>query len=172
MDQCARAATGSTTRRWKAAAGAALLTLILWAPGAFSGELFPDPGPRDRCPVCGMFVGPHGAWLAAATLHDGSVRYFDGPKDLFRFVFDPGRYEPGRTQGEVERLFVTEYYSAKPIDARTAYFVVGSDVLGPMGHELVPVKGLEEAKTFAADHRGTAVLSFTEVTPAVLAKLQ
>jgi nitrous oxide reductase accessory protein NosL len=34
--------------------------------------------------------------------------------------------------------------------------VIGSDVLGPMGHELVPHDSSEEAREFMADHKRPA----------------
>jgi nitrous oxide reductase accessory protein NosL len=61
---------------------------------------------------------------------------------------------------------VTDYYRVKPIDATTALYVAGSDVMGPMGHELVPLENRDDAETFARDHGGTEILLFDEVTPA------
>ena len=55
--------------------------------------------------------------------------------------------------------------------AQTATYVIGSDVLGPMGHELVPHGSAEEAREFLQDHRGRRVLRFDEVTPALLKAL-
>jgi nitrous oxide reductase accessory protein NosL len=42
--------------------------------------------------------------------------------------------------------------------------VVGSDVLGPMGHEMVPLAGKEDAADFIKDHKGTRILTFEQVT--------
>jgi nitrous oxide reductase accessory protein NosL len=39
-------------------------------------------------------------------------------------------------------------------------FVTGSDVLGPMGKELVPILGREAAETFRRDHAGEKLLRF------------
>ena len=47
---------------------------------------------------------------------------------------------------------VTEYYGVTRIDARTAWYVIGSDMLGPMGHELVPLAIQAEAEGFLKDH--------------------
>jgi hypothetical protein len=49
--------------------------------------------------------------------------------------------------------------------------VIGSDVLGPMGHELVPHDSSEEAREFMQDHKGRRVLRFEEVTPELLKAL-
>ena len=42
--------------------------------------------------------------------------------------------------------------------------MIGSDVLGPMGHELVPLADAADAAEFVRDHRGKRVLRFGEVT--------
>ncbi len=59
----------------------------------------------------------------------------------------------------------------KFIDHDKAYYVVGSDVLGPMGHELIPFASEKDAKTFLVDHRGQKILHFKDVTPELLDKL-
>lgn len=129
------------------------------------------PGPKDKCPVCGMFVARHGDWLAGLALADGTRLFFDGPKDLVRFWLEPARFLPSRRREEVASLFVTDYYALEPVDARAALYVIGSDVLGPMGRELVPFARRADADEFARDHHGTRVVSFDELTPALVASL-
>ena len=53
------------------------------------------------------------------------------------------------------------------IDARKAYFVSGSDVLGPMGHEFVPLANKADADDFLKDHKGKKLYTFERVTPAM-----
>jgi nitrous oxide reductase accessory protein NosL len=122
------------------------------------------PGPRDLCPVCGMLVAKYPAWIAIVRLRDGGHRYFDGPKDLFKWLLDLPRYAPGVRRDDVAEILVTEFYGLKLVDARGAHYVIGSDVLGPMGHELVPLADAAEAAEFMRDHRGKRVLRFDEVT--------
>jgi copper chaperone NosL len=50
--------------------------------------------------------------------------------------------------------------------------VIGSDILGPMGKELIPFEKEADAKAFMRDHRGKAILKFTEVTAATLKELE
>jgi nitrous oxide reductase accessory protein NosL len=49
--------------------------------------------------------------------------------------------------------------------------VIGSDTLGPMGHELVPLASEEDAQEFLKDHQGTRILRFGEVTAELLRDL-
>ena len=64
-----------------------------------------------------------------------------------------------------------EYYDMELIDVRKAFFVIGSDVYGPMGHELIPFATEEDARTFMSDHKGKSILRFEEITPRVIEKL-
>jgi len=128
----------------------------------------PQPGARDRCPVCGMFVAPHPTWVAVVAYDDGSHDFFDGPKDMFRFLLDPSRYRRAGDRRAVTAIWVKDYYTTRPLDARTAHFVLGSDVMGPMGRELVPTASAQAAQTLLSDHRGEKALSFDQVTAAEL----
>ncbi len=128
----------------------------------------PAPGPRDTCPVCGMFVAPYPYWVATVLWRDGKAVHFDGAKDFFKYLQDLKKYEPGRTMTEINAMGVTDYYATGRIDAAAAFYVIGSDVLGPMGHELVPHDTEAEAQEFMADHSGKRVLRFREVTQAML----
>jgi nitrous oxide reductase accessory protein NosL len=143
---------------------------VLAAQAAPGGDQ-PRPGPRDKCPVCGMFVARYPDWVGYAELGDGTRLVFDGAKDLFKFALDPGRYLPARTRADVKTLTVTDYYALAPVDAREAFFVLGGDVLGPMGRELVPFARREAAEEFRRDHRGTRILAFGEVTPDLVRSL-
>jgi len=141
--------------------------LLLAACTVLSAQA-PQPGPKAACPVCGMRVLPHGAWVATALWKDGSASHFDGAKDLFKFLADPGRWLPGRKREAVQAIFVREYYGLKPIRAEAAWFVVGSDTLGPMGHELVPLETEADAREFLRDHGGRRILRFAQVDGALL----
>lgn len=57
------------------------------------------------------------------------------------------------------------------IDAKSAFYVLGSDVLGPMGHELLPFKDRESAQEFLEDHKGKSIIRYQDVTPAVIESL-
>ncbi len=155
--------------RFLAAVGAALIfssTAIAREDGASR------PGRYDKCPVCGMFVSRYPDWTAAVRFQDGTTAWFDGAKDLFKFLADPGWFLPGRKAADVAAVAVTDYYAVTPIDAKEAFFVVGSDVLGPMGKELVPFAKRAEAEEFLRDHRGKRILRFADVNRSVLDDLE
>lgn len=149
-----------------------LALLVLFLPTAWAGEVVvPPPKPDSVCPVCGMFVAKYPEWIATVVYADGHAHYFDGAKDMFKFLADPKRYVSGHKPEDVRMVAVTDYYNVEPVAARAAWYVVGSDILGPMGHELVPLASEAEAKDFLRDHQGKTILRFEQVTPGLLDKL-
>ena len=129
------------------------------------------PKPADKCPVCGMFVAKYPDFLAQVIYTDGTYALFDGAKDLFKYLFALDKYAVGRERADIVSVYVTDYYSLTPVDGRTAWYVVGSDVYGPMGRELIPFAREAEAREFLQDHAGTGLLRFDTVTPAIIGTL-
>lgn len=111
-----------------------------------------------RCAQCGMRVDTAPAWLAG----HGEAR-FDGPKCLFRWAAAHGV--------DAGVGFGTDYYDGERVELRSAFFGVDSDVLSPMGDDLVPLRTREVAERFARDHGGR-VVSFAEVDAALLVSLR
>lgn len=149
--------------------------LLLVAPmitAADDVEVPVRPGPGDRCPVCGMFVAPHPEWIGQVRHGDGTTVFFDGCKDLFKYLHGLDRYAPENTRRDVAAVFVTNYYDGEVVAARKAFFVIGSNVIGPMGAELVPHRTREAAEDFMKDHDGRLVLRFDEITESVIRELQ
>ncbi len=119
--------------------------------------------PQDaKCPVCGMFVSKYPKWVAQIILEDGHKHYFDGVKDIMKFYFNPRKYHAHSTE-KILQINVTDYYSLESIDGKMAFYVIGSNIYGPMGEELIPFKNQDDAKKFMTDHFGKKVLSFDEI---------
>lgn len=128
-------------------------------------------GPQDKCPVCGMFVSKYPDFVDQIVFKDGSHAFFDGVKDMMKYYFDLPKYNPSKTKADIARILVTDYYSLKLINGLEAFYVVGSDVYGPMGRELMPFTDEAAAKEFKIDHKGTAILSFKDITPELIKTL-
>jgi len=129
------------------------------------------PGETERCPVCGMLVSPHHDWISQVRHDDGTTVFFAGCKDLFKYLLSLDRYAPRKDRKNVVSVFVTNYYDGEVISARTALFVVGSNALGPIGHELIPHRSHVAAEDFMRDHHGRRILRFNEVTKTILHEL-
>ena len=142
----------------------ALLMCAWVAFAAAQSHALPKPGPKDLCPVCGMLVSKYPNWVATIVYKDGHAHHFDGAKDLFKFWHDPAKYAAGHKRENMTAIWVTDFYNLQPVDARKAWFVIGSDVLGPMGHEFVPLATAEDAADFLKEHKGRKILRFDQVS--------
>ena len=121
--------------------------------------------PKDaKCPVCAMFVYKYPKWVAKITFTNADAHYFDGVKDMMKYYFDPAEFKGGHTKSDFEKILVSNYYTLQPIRAQEAYYVIGSNVYGPMGHELIPFSSLKEAKEFKNRRFGSEILRFDQIT--------
>jgi copper chaperone NosL len=149
------------------------LVALLWVSDVWSGERRPiTPSQKDKCPVCGMFVKKYPDWIGQIIFKDGTYAVFDGVKDLFKCYHNLGKYFPGRRQVDIDSIYVTDYYAVEAIDGFKAHYVIGSDVYGPMGKELIPFGKFGDAKGFLKDHKGKSIARFKDVDPDLLKDLE
>lgn len=120
-----------------------------------------DVPAEAKCPVCGMFVSKYPKW-AAHIQHDDKDYYFDGVKDMMKYYIFDGDFPYNRSH--ISEITVSDYYTLEEIPAKEAFYVLDSDVFGPMGRELIPFKSEKSAKAFMDDHNGKAMVKFDEIT--------
>ena len=101
-----------------------------------------------RCAHCGMKIEPASPFAA-----EWGDKKFDTPTCALTEWLSAGK------QGTVR---VLDYYDRTPHPASDVRFVTGSDVVGPMGAELVPVDAARVAK-FQKDHGGTRALALADI---------
>jgi nitrous oxide reductase accessory protein NosL len=119
-------------------------------------------GGAGRCALCGMRVTRGNAFASGATEASGNAVLFDSVKCMFRWL---GQHADARDPWTTEHLSRTEH------PARDLLYVMGTDIDGPMGADLVPVDTREHAEQIRTGHHGTRVLAFGEVTSDVLDEL-
>ena len=125
--------------------------------------------PNDaKCPVCGMFVYKYPKWSAVITI-DSKKHYFDGIKDMMKYYIFNADFPYDRDK--IESIIVSDYYTLEAIDAKDAFYVIGSDVLGPMGDELISFKDQKSANNFMSDHNGQKILKFKDIRGKVVMAL-
>ncbi|MGE0789405.1 MAG: nitrous oxide reductase accessory protein NosL [Sandaracinaceae bacterium] len=123
--------------------------VLVFALAACSGD-----ATTPRCAGCGMLVASDSGWRAGARDASGAELAFDAPKCLFRYQLA----HPG-----TEDAWVIEYYGQTRQRADEVLYVIGSDLEGPMGPDLVPVRDRAEAERLLTDHRGDAILEVADV---------
>jgi copper chaperone NosL len=152
----------------------ALCLLGVLLPASLAGTAergIPKPTAKDKCPVCGMFVAKYPDWTMVVLFKDGSQVFFDGAKDTFKYFFNMTRYTSTKRTEDIQAIMVKDYYRLTFMDARKAWYVLGSDIYGPMGRELIPLEKEADAREFMKDHKGKSLLKFSDVTIEVIKTL-
>ena len=141
-----------------------------WADGkgplAAEKTLADDGSPRisagDRCPVCGMFPAKRPKGAAAMVLGDGRCFYFCGNGCLLRTYHHPQRYLGVAGDG-IQQMVVKDYFTGAPLNAHQAWWVAGSDVVGPMGPAIVALKSQQAVDSFRSRHGGKLVFRLDQM---------
>ena len=112
----------------------------------------------EECHVCGMtilrFQGPKGQAFDKRSKH---VRKFCSTIDLFSWYLQP------ENKSNVKEIYVHDMAQAdwaspndaKLIDARTAFYVIGSNKKGSMGKTIASFASLFDAKKFVENNEGS-----------------
>ena len=114
--------------------------------------------PKAKCPVCGMFVEMFADWNAKIEFKDSTTATFDGSKCMFKYFLDIKKYDPSKSRDDISAFRVNDYYTRMPTDARQAYYVIWSDIYGPMGHEPIPFAKPTDALKFLKEHKGKKII--------------
>ena len=122
-------------------------------------------GAEDRCPVCAMLPIRYPRFAAAIELQDGRTYYFCSPGCMLNAWLHPEIFL-GTTAAQLKRPIVLEYLSGQPLDARLVFWVSGSDVIGPMGPALVPLKDKKHLEAFRQRHGAKHVFHLDELNDA------
>ncbi|PLY16046.1 hypothetical protein CVO_03375 [Sulfurimonas sp. CVO] len=121
---------------------------------------------ETTCTVRNFKVYEAPQWVCKIELNSGKELFFCSPKSMLEFYLVPGRwYHVGvKSESDFKNIVVTDYETLKPINARGAFYVYGSNTISPAGDDLIPFATYDAAKKFASEHNGKRILSFTEIS--------
>lgn len=132
----------------------------------------PRSVPSDaRCPVCGMYPARAKGWAAQAIYDDGATQFLDSPLTLLAYLAEVERYAPGRSAQQLVAVYVTDVPTLGWVPYQDAYYVHGSNALGPMRAGNFPAFAQEEQALAFARERGGEVLRSHQIAPALVQRL-
>jgi nitrous oxide reductase accessory protein NosL len=147
----------------------AIITLFVLGSACLKAQAstvdLPDGSKLDlsaTCPICNMKLESSELGPAAIVFKDDKVLGFDGAGDMFRYVLSPEKHNV--KLADIKAFYVTQYGTRNFLDAKTAFYVVGSQVTGSMGLEAIAFSTKEAAEKFKSEQNGKRVATFPEVT--------
>lgn len=116
---------------------------------------------QENCASCGMVIDD--ARFASATLlTSGEYRKFDDIREMLVYHME-------HPEDQVIAWFVHDYQSERWLRGETAYYVLSTSIITPMGGGIVAFAELADAQNFASE-KGGAVYKFDEIRAKVHAK--
>lgn len=162
--------------------------LVIFEPGCFDSSaeeepppsLVPPAGPTpakqgidskghmhlqrsDRCPLCAMLPARYPEFSCAIKLMDNHTYYFCCPRCLLRVWAEPERFL-NVSRKNISHIIVRHYFTGDQFDGGSAIWVSGSNVIGPMGPAIVPLKTQTEVSAFKQRHGAKHVFHLNEPT--------
>jgi copper chaperone NosL len=124
-----------------------------------------EPTEKDSCTVCGMYPAKYPKHKCQIWAMNGSTLHFCSTQCMVNFNAEPAKYvkEPSKTKMAWVTLFSDGMYES----AFGAYYVVGTEIQGPMGKEAFPFKLKENAEDYVTANGGK-IVNFPELTPALV----
>lgn len=144
------------------------LGIILVSSLLFSYEM--DYDKDTACLVRHLKVYKDPAWVAKIELKNGKKVFFSSPKSMFEFYFQPGKwYDVGvESENDFKDILVTDFKTLKPVKAKGAFFIYGTNVTGPAGDDLVAFDSYAAAEKFSKEHNGKRIMGFRDVSDALI----
>jgi nitrous oxide reductase accessory protein NosL len=143
------------------------------SPAEIAQATLPEPmviPSNITCGKCGMYPARFPQWQSQIIFTDGMMTPFDGCKCMFNFMNSMDKFDKAHARNDIAVSWVKDFNSGKWLNAEDAFYIVGSQKMGPMGKELIPFSDQTAAMQFKGEHGG-AIMSYTEITPDVLKSL-
>lgn len=129
-----------TRRRTLTMGGGLLVTTLAGCTGSLNSAGSGDEGetegsvgdpetvPEDaNCSVCNMMPKKFPEWNAQLQYADDERAYFCSPGCMAAYYADPGHFAEGRTQEEIEGVWVHDFDSHDRIDGLLAFYTLETD---------------------------------------------
>ena len=116
---------------------------------------------QEVCPIKNVDIDKHKDWAGYVELKDGSIVALSSSKYTFAYMLIVQKREG---QDSVKNIYVTDYKSKKLIDAKTAYYVFGSNIMSVGGDDLIPFALESDAKEFFKVNNGKQIYRFDRMT--------
>lgn len=125
------------------------------------GKIVEPVDNKDLCPVCQMYPARYPKNRCQLIDTEKAIHHFCSTQCLFAFLKDPKPFVNKDVKPMM--IWVTDYPSGSWISAKTAYYVVGSKVQGPMGYEALAFDKNADALSLTRQEGGN-VFMFPEVS--------
>ncbi|QKF73095.1 NosL domain-containing protein [Aliarcobacter faecis] len=116
---------------------------------------------QDMCPVKNVPIEKHKDWLGYVEFNDGKIIALSSPKYSFAYYLKELNHNKNEN---IKAIYVTDFKTKKIIDAKTAYYVFGSNLMSVGGDDVIPFELESDAKEFFDTKHGKQIYRFDRMT--------
>jgi len=126
-----------------------------------------EPTAESRCTVCGMYPVRYPEHRCQVITGDAETLHFCSSQCLIGFLAKPKKYlsKGVKTKSVWVRIPQEQSYEY----ANGLYYLVGSELMGPMGKEAIPYRSRAMAEAASKKHGGQ-IVKFKTLTPRLIMK--
>lgn len=121
---------------------------------------------HKECPLCGMYPARYPLFNCQLIFEDHTYEAFDSAEGLLIYLLFPDKTD--HKAKPYHQIYFKDYLNERWVDAKNTYFVVGSEILGPMGIEFVAFSSEKDAQQFLKAEQGKQIVHFNQVDQAFL----
>ena len=114
--------------------------------------------PHKECPLCGMYPARYPQFNCQIVFKDGSYEAFDSAIGLLVYLHFPDK--TGMKLKPVAWVYFKDYLKEGWLEAGKTFFVTGSEIMGPMGVEFLPVDSEQAAEELKKQAQGKDIIHF------------
>lgn len=120
---------------------------------------------ENRDLICGIEPYKHPKWATEIELINDKKLQFVSVKCMMLFYYKNSKWDDLGDFGDkepIKTLSVQDFESLKVVDAKKAYYVFGSKVVGPKGDDLIPFEHKAAAENFMKTNGGSKILTWDD----------
>jgi nitrous oxide reductase accessory protein NosL len=116
---------------------------------------------HQTCPLCGMYPARYPQFNCQIVFKDGSYEAFDSAVGLLVYRLFPDN--TAITLKPIAKIYFKDYIKEGWLEAGKTFFVTGSEIMGPMGVEFLPVDSQQAAKELKKQEQGQDIIHFKAI---------
>ncbi len=116
---------------------------------------------HKECPLCGMYPARYPHFNCQIVFEDGSYEAFDNAVGLLVYLLFPEK--AGIKPKPVAKIYFKDYLKESWLEADKTFFVTGSEIMGPMGVQFLPVDSEQAAEELKKQEKGKDIIHFKKL---------
>jgi len=119
--------------------------------------------------VYSLDLNKYPKFLCEATLKNGKTVKFVSVKAMMQVYFHQDYFLKRKMlEDKIDKMYVYDYLDGTKVDATKALYMFGSNLNGPHGDDLIPLKNENSAKLFKLKYGGTKLLPFERLSKGLI----